>query len=182
MAACPPSEAGERGSAVVVDHCLEHTLTPSPWFRYLADARKLHHPPPPRGRRRRCLPSPPAVSESYPRTPTPCDSLPHPLHRSEIMTSGWCGGGWVVRESFRARPKVPRHGPVRWPSRCKRTECPQGAPGSEAAMHKAVGRGGQCRVARVVRLPTLFAMRHGMLPGRGTIRPKSRSAGEARAS
>jgi hypothetical protein len=115
--------------------------------------------------------------------PSPMRFSPRPAHRSEIMTSGWCGGGWVARESFRARPKVPRHGPVRWPSRCKRVACPmQGAPGSKAAMHKAAGEGGQCRVARVARPPTLFAMRHGMLPGRGTISPKPRSAGEARAS
>ena len=49
----------------------------------------------------------------------------------------------------------------------------QGAPGGKAAMHKAAGRGGQCRVARVVRPPMLSAMRHGMLPGPGTISPKT---------
>lgn len=65
----------------------------------------------------------------------------------------------------------------------KRTGRPmQGVPGGEAAMHKAAGRGGQCRVARVVRPPMLSAMRHGMLPSPGTISPKPRSAGEARAS
>jgi hypothetical protein len=93
------------------------------------------------------------------------------------------GDGWVVRKSFRARPKVPRHGPVRWSSRCQRTGRPmQGVPGGKAAMHKAAGKGGQCRVARVVRPPMLSAMRHGMLPSPGTISPKPRSAGEARAS
>ena len=65
----------------------------------------------------------------------------------------------------------------------KRTGRPmQGAPGGEAAMRKAAGRGGQCRVARVARPPMLSAMRHGMLPSPGTISPKPRSAGEARAS
>ena len=48
----------------------------------------------------------------------PMRHSPRPAHRSEIMTSGWCGGGRVVRESSRARPKVPRHGPVRRSSRC----------------------------------------------------------------
>ena len=65
----------------------------------------------------------------------------------------------------------------------KRTGRPmQGAPGGKAAMHKAAGKGGQCRVARVARPPMLSAMRHGMLPSPGTISPKPRSAGEARAS
>jgi len=115
--------------------------------------------------------------------PNPMRFFPRPAHRSEIMTSGWCEGGWVVRQSCRIRPKVPRHGPVRWSSRCQRTGWPmRTSPGSKAATHEAAGEGGQCRVARVARPPTLSAMRHGMLPGRGTISPKPRSAGEARAS
>jgi hypothetical protein len=108
---------------------------------------------------------------------------PRPAHRSEIMTSGWCAGGWVGDGSPTSRPKVPRHGPVRRSSRCRRAGCSmQGAPGGQAAMHKVAGEGGQCRVARVARPPMFLAMRHGMLPGSGTISPKPRSAGEARAS
>ena len=33
-------------------------------------------------------------------------SFPRPLHRSEIMTSGWCRGGWVDRPSGRSRSKA----------------------------------------------------------------------------
>ena len=57
----------------------------------------------------------------------------------------------MVRKSFRARPKVPRHGPVRWLSRYQRAGCSmQGAPGGKVAMHKAAGKGGDlggCPVA-----------------------------------
>ncbi len=119
---------------------------------------------------------------TYPPAPTPCDPFPHPLHRSEIMTSGWCGGGWVARESFRARPKVPRHGPVRWPSRCNARDARCGAFQGGKAAHIRGRERWRCGWIPGRRPPTLFAMRHGMLPGRGTIRAKPRSAGEARAS
>ena len=36
----------------------------------------------------------------------PCDSPSRPLHRSEIMTSGWCGGDWVGWQSCCPRPKA----------------------------------------------------------------------------
>ena len=81
------------------------------------------------------------LTPTYPRSPAPCDSLPRPAHRSEIMTSGWCAGGWVARESFRARPKVPRHGPVRWPSRYQRTGCSMwGIPVRQGCAHTQPGK------------------------------------------
>ena len=42
---------------------------------------------------------------------------PHPLHRSEIMTSGWCGGDRVGCGSLQFRRKPSRQGPVRRSSR-----------------------------------------------------------------
>ena len=87
------------------------------------------------------VPSEPTANLS-PRIP-PVRIYAHPLHRSEIMTSGWCSGGRVVRESFRTRPKVPRHGPVRRSSRCKRAGgSMRSPPGSQAATHEAAGKGG----------------------------------------
>ena len=91
--------------------------------------------------------------------------------------------GWVVRMSFRIRPKVPRHGSVRRSSRWQRTgRSMQDAPGGKVAMHKAAGRGGDAGGFPVAGRPCPIAMRHGMHPGRGTISPKPQPAGEARAS
>ena len=42
---------------------------------------------------------------------------PRPLHRSEIMTSGWCGGDRVGCGSLQFRRKPSRQGPVRRSSR-----------------------------------------------------------------
>jgi hypothetical protein len=86
--------------------------------------------------------SPEPLTNLSPRFLNVRDSL-CPAHRSEIMTSGWCRGGWVARESFRARPKVPRHGPVRWPSRCKRMGCSMwGVPGRQGCAHTRLGKVG----------------------------------------
>jgi len=108
---------------------------------------------------------------------------PRPAHRSEIMTSGWWAGGWVVWESIRIRPKVPRLGPARRLSRCQRTgRSMWSAPRNKVATHKATGEGGDLGGCPVAGHPRLLAMRHGMLPRLGAISPKPRSAGEARAS
>ncbi len=53
--------------------------------------------------------------------------------------------------------------------------------GGKAAHIRSRGRW-RCGWIPGRRPPTLFAMRHGMLPSLGTISPKPRSAGEARAS
>jgi hypothetical protein len=91
-----------------------------------------------------------------------------PAHRSEIMTSGWCAGGRVRGGSLPFRHKVCRMGSVRRSSRCQRTDRPmRDGPRSTLATHEA---------------NSVPAMRHGMLPLLQAIRPKSRSAGEAKAS
>ncbi len=145
-------------------------------------------------------PSPP--NKIYPHPPQPALSSPCPPHRSEIMTSGWCGGGRVRSGSLRRRPKALRERPVR---RSSRYDAPEGnvepsegrrlpatwrpglPNGGESRRRKAMRaplawQGGQRRVARVASPPIVLAMRQGMRPARNAIRPKPRSAGEARAS
>ena len=56
-------------------------------------------------------------SPTYPPTSSPMRFSPGPLHRSEIMTSGWCGGDRVGCGSLQFRRKPSRQGPVRRSSR-----------------------------------------------------------------
>ena len=77
---------------------------------------------------------------SVPPPPHPCDSPAHPLHRSEIMTSGWCGGDRVGCGSLQFRRKPSRQGPVRRSSRyhARATRCGV-AQGTKPGTHEPGG-------------------------------------------
>ncbi len=63
------------------------------------------------------------IAARYPNLSPPLQLMrlsAHLSRRSEIMTSGWRGGGRVVGKSFHTRPKAGRHDPVRRGRRYKR--------------------------------------------------------------
>jgi hypothetical protein len=76
--------------------------------------------------------------QTYPRPLAPVVFSSRPPHRSEIMTSGWCGGGWVGWQSCCPRPKARRHDPVRRGRRYRRRIRPmRDGSRDKAATHKA---------------------------------------------
>ena len=119
---------------------------------------------------------PPSTAlQTYPPIPQPALSSPRPPHRSEIMTSGWCGGDRVGGGSPSSRPKARRHDPVRRGRRCQRGAEPcRFRRGSGAALAKAAGRGVRAGtpLGRRASTPSGLAMRHGMHPGPSCHKPK----------
>ena len=115
-------------TAVIPTHHLSPRRRPGPSAqpelveRWTPDAAVVtssvwHHPAPPAAPQDRHRFFSPDLSP-HPRTRC---ILPRPPHRSEIMTSGWCGGDWVGWQSCCPRPKARRHDPVRRGRRARAT-------------------------------------------------------------
>ena len=121
-----------------------------------------------------------SCADLSPRSP-PMRFSPHPLHRSEIMTSGWCGGDRVGCGSLQFRRKPSRQGPVRRSSRYHARVARCGvAQGTKPGTHEPGGSNeGGAGIPAADRAAIVLAMRQGMRPGTGGIGPKPRPAGEA---
>lgn len=112
-------------------------------------------------------------------------SSPRLLHRSEIMTSGWCGGGWLDWQSRRQRPKLEgltcaRHGCSRYQSAQVPSCGDSRGPGSCRARAAGDGVAGSTPVRRHRPVPvrsrrgTVIVPRAPMASGQNHDRPARR--------